>query len=110
MFVTYRNNNSIRICLKVNAGAKHTKIAGFMQIGDRFYLKIYINAIPESGNANAALIKLLSKKFSVPQSDISIITGHSSSQKVIEIFCGAKLQDIENSIESIGILPAQSIY
>lgn len=49
------------------------------------YLKVRLNAIPEKGKANEALIKFLAKEFGIRQSDITIIKGLSSKQKKVEI-------------------------
>lgn len=48
-------------------------------------LKIKIKAIPEHGKANEELIKFLSKHFKVPKSNIEIIKGKTSKNKIVEI-------------------------
>ena len=48
-------------------------------------LKIKLTAVPIKGKANQALIKLLAKKFKVPQQDIQIIKGANSRNKVLNI-------------------------
>ena len=48
-------------------------------------LTIRLKSPPVDGKANEELIKLLSKKFSVPKSDVRIKSGASSRQKLIEI-------------------------
>ena len=48
-------------------------------------LKVYLTCVPEKGKANQKLIKLLSKHFAVAKSDIKIITGEKSHNKIIEI-------------------------
>jgi uncharacterized protein (TIGR00251 family) len=47
--------------------------------------KIKITTAPLDGKANVAVVKLLSKHLSIPQSRISILRGHTSKQKLIEI-------------------------
>ena len=47
-------------------------------------LTIYLRAKPHGGEANAALIKLLSKHFNVPKTTIAITRGAKSHKKVIE--------------------------
>lgn len=49
------------------------------------FLKIKIKAIPEHGKANQELIKFLSKYFKVPKSNIEIIKGQNTRNKIIEI-------------------------
>lgn len=48
-------------------------------------LKVRIKAPPDKGKANEALIEFLSGEFSVPKSQIRILSGHSSRLKKVEI-------------------------
>ena len=48
-------------------------------------VKIKVTAPPIEGQANKALIELLSKKLKKPKSHISIITGESSRLKTVRI-------------------------
>ncbi len=47
-------------------------------------LTVYLRAKPHDGEANTALIKLLSKHFDVPKTSITITRGHKSRVKTIE--------------------------
>jgi uncharacterized protein (TIGR00251 family) len=49
-------------------------------------LKIKVQAPPEDGKANRAVIQLLAKHFKVPKNRIKIIAGEKSHQKIIEVF------------------------
>lgn len=44
-----------------------------------------INALPAKGEANLKLIEVLAKYFKTPKSNIKIISGHKSKNKIIEI-------------------------
>lgn len=48
-------------------------------------LTVYLRAKPHDGEANDALIKLLSKHFDVPKTTIVILKGHNSRVKTIEL-------------------------
>ncbi len=48
-------------------------------------LTVHLKSPPVDGKANEELIKLLAKKFDVPKSYITIKSGSSSRQKLIEI-------------------------
>jgi len=48
-------------------------------------LTVYLKSPPVDGKANEELIKLLADKFNVPKSWITIKSGLSSRQKLIEI-------------------------
>lgn len=47
--------------------------------------KIYVKASPIDGKANIEIVKLLSKYFKVPQSNINIKLGKKAGKKIIEI-------------------------
>ncbi|MGD1805364.1 DUF167 domain-containing protein [Dapis sp. BLCC M126] len=49
-------------------------------------LKICLKSPPVDGKANQELIKLLAKKFNVKKSEITIKSGLSSKNKLIEIY------------------------
>lgn len=48
-------------------------------------LRVSVTAIPENGKANAALIKLLSKKWRLPKSTFHIVSGETSRNKALKI-------------------------
>ena len=54
-------------------------------VADGDTLRVYTNAAPADGAANAAVIKMLAKYYDVPKSRISIVRGTTSHDKVIEI-------------------------
>lgn len=70
-----------RLSLKINAGAKRTQFAG--RHGDSW--KLRIAAPPVDGKANAAIQKFLAKLAGVRASDVTIVSGQTSSTKLIEI-------------------------
>ena len=47
-------------------------------------LTVYLRAKAHDGEANAALLKLLSKHFNVPKTNIALIRGAKSRHKTIE--------------------------
>ena len=47
-------------------------------------LTVYLRAKAHDGEANTALIKLLSKHFNVPKTSITIVKGAKSRHKTIE--------------------------
>ncbi len=48
-------------------------------------IKVWVKGQPKEGEANRALVKLLSKYFCVPQSCIQVAKGLTSRKKVIKI-------------------------
>lgn len=73
--------NDMKYNIKVQPNAKENKIVE--QCDD--FLKIKLRAIPECGKANLELIKFLSKHFKVSKSNIQILKGHTSHNKIVEI-------------------------
>jgi uncharacterized protein (TIGR00251 family) len=47
--------------------------------------RAYVQSPPTDGKANATLIKLLSKEFGVPKSNIEIIRGLTTREKVVVV-------------------------
>lgn len=47
--------------------------------------KIYVTAPPEDGKANKKVIELLAEYFKVPKSQIRIVKGEISRNKIVEI-------------------------
>ena len=47
-------------------------------------VRIHTTAVPDGGRANEAVIKLLAKYLGVPKSQIKIIRGETSHDKLIE--------------------------
>ena len=74
------------LTIRLQPGASANRIVGIVadKSGDSL-LKVMVTASPEKGKANAALIKLLSKHWEIPKSDISIIKGMTERRKVIHI-------------------------
>ena len=48
-------------------------------------IKIRLKAAPERGKANEELIKFLSKQCKVPKEEIKLISGHTSTKKLLKL-------------------------
>ena len=71
----------MKLSVKVKPNAKQQKI----QEDGAGHLVVWLKSPPTEGKANRELIELLSKKFQVPKSQISLKSGQASRQKIIEI-------------------------
>ena len=61
-------------------------IDGIETLSDgRAALKARVRALPEDGEANAALVKLIAKTVGVSASRVSLQSGHTSRLKVLKI-------------------------
>jgi len=70
-----------RLTVKVIPGASQTKIAGLLGTA----LKIRVQAQPENGKANTAVLEILAVFLGVSVHQLTICTGHTSQIKVVEI-------------------------
>ena len=57
-------------------------------------LRVWLKSAPEDGKANAELVRILADKLKLRKSDIEIIRGLSSRNKVVDIV-GVSVADIE---------------
>jgi len=70
----------MKIQVKVKPNSKTEDLS---QEGDSFMVKV--KEPPKEGKANQAVIKLLAAHFGVPQSQVRILSGSMSRNKVIEV-------------------------
>jgi uncharacterized protein len=100
-----RHAEGVRVALKVTPRAASSGVQGIEVDGEgRGSLAVRVNAPPEAGKANAALIKLLAKRWHVPQRDLELISGASGRRKVLQIYGSpaaliARLEAIEGCSE-----------
>jgi len=73
----------MKIYIQVKSKSREAKIIK----DDINHYTIYIKELPEKGRANKAIITSLSNHFHIAKSQISILSGLSSRQKVININC-----------------------
>ena len=86
LFRFVEKKNIARLNIKLMPNASSNKIGDtFLNEKNELVLKAYVNAVPESGKANEALIALLAKTLSLAKKDVAIMLGHKDRQKVIEI-------------------------
>ena len=71
----------MKIFVKAKPNAKEEKI---QKIDDNHY-QVWVKEPPIKGAANRAIIKALAEYFKTASSQINIISGHTSRNKIIEI-------------------------
>lgn len=71
------------ISVRVITRSSNTGIAGIMDDGS---VKIRLATAPIDGKANDELIKILSKTFDCPKTNIEIISGSSKKMKLVAIY------------------------
>ena len=74
-----------KLHIKVTTKAKVQRIKEeLLDDGSTLY-RIYVTAAPENNKANQAVVNLLAKTFGVAKSSITLVQGHHSREKIIEI-------------------------
>jgi uncharacterized protein (TIGR00251 family) len=76
-----KSRRGITLKVKVEPKSSRKGISGL--VGDS--LKVKVHAPPVGGAANEELIEVLSKEFGIRKSDIQIVRGSSSRDKIVEI-------------------------
>lgn len=71
----------ITLTLHIQPGAKKTEVAG--RHGEA--LKIRLAAPPVDGKANEALLRFIADQLKLPKSAVSLKSGQTSRQKVVEV-------------------------
>ena len=71
----------MKIFVKAKPGAREENIE---KISDTEF-SVSLKEPPVDGRANRAIIRVVAGYFKVPESLISIVVGHTSRQKIIEI-------------------------
>lgn len=75
-----------RLPVRLTPGASADRIDGWdVDVDGRPVLKVRVRARPVEGEANAALIRLLSISLDLPRSAVSLTRGGQSRLKMIEI-------------------------
>lgn len=76
----------VLLSVRLTPRAGRDSIDGIGALSDgRAAVQIRVRALPSQGEANAALIALLSKRLRVPKSAVTIAAGHSARLKQVRI-------------------------
>ena len=70
-----------RLRIRVSPGARKTEVVG--RHGEAW--KVRIAAPPERGRANDAVLKLLADRLRVPLAELTLVSGASARDKVVEL-------------------------
>lgn len=71
----------VRVSVRVQPGAAANEVVGVTN----GVLRVKVSAPPVEGRANRELIDFLSRRLDVARSNIAIVRGHTSRDKVIAI-------------------------
>lgn len=77
-----KKGNSVVFDVRVIPRASKSEIVGEHDEA----LKVKLSSPPVDGAANKELVKLLSKAFGVAKREVTIVRGHTSKRKTVEVF------------------------
>jgi uncharacterized protein (TIGR00251 family) len=80
-FTPEGGGRSVRLRLRVSAGASRRRILGVHGGA----LKLSVKAPPERGKANKDVVSLVAETFGLTPSDVEILSGETSPDKVVRL-------------------------
>jgi len=86
------------VSVRAQPGARRTGVVG--EHGGS--LKIAVNAPPDKGKANKALVDVLGTFFGVPRAQIELLSGHAARDKRF-LLRGLRQADVRNLLEKKAI-------
>jgi uncharacterized protein len=72
---------STRLRLRVSPGGSRSGVVG--RHGESW--KVRVAAAPEGGRANEAVIRLLAETLSIPRGAVTLVSGHTARDKIVEL-------------------------
>ncbi len=72
---------SVRLQLRVSPGASRAGLVG--RYGDAW--KVRVDAPPEAGRANDAVVRLVAELLELPRRDVEIVAGHRGKDKIVSV-------------------------
>ena len=72
----------MNISVKAQTKSKRNEVIG---PDDSGLYTVHVNTPPVDGKANSAICALLAKHFKVSKSAVSVVRGHTSKLKIVEI-------------------------
>jgi uncharacterized protein len=80
-FTPESDGRSVRIRLRVSAGAARRRVLGVHGGA----LKLSVKAPPEKGKANKDVLTLVAETFGLAPSDVAILSGETSPDKIVRL-------------------------
>ena len=90
----------VDVAVRLTPRADKDAIAGFATMADGAeVLLARVRALPEAGEANAALIKVVAAHFGVPRSAVSLLAG--GKQRIKRLRIAGKAADLQARLEAL---------
>lgn len=91
-----RIGDELRLHIKLTPRASKDEIKAVETIAEKEFLAVRVRALPEKGEANNSLLKILAKELDLPITSIKLLTGASSRLKQVSI--GIANEDVVNKL------------
>ncbi|MEG3616855.1 DUF167 family protein [Magnetovibrio sp. PR-2] len=80
------SKQGLKLRVRLTPSARRDAIDGIMQnVDGEDVLKASVTQVPEGGKANTALIKLLAKQWKLAKSQLDVVQGQTSRNKVLMV-------------------------
>ncbi len=91
------SGDSVKITVRLQPRASRDEVLGWNEEGA---LRVRVKAPPVDGAANAALVTLLAKQVGVSKSKVTLVSGATARNKIVEIYgvSGAELKALFNQL------------
>lgn len=73
------------LTIKVTPKAKHSRIKIEHNPDGSHLIRVYVTVPAEDGKANQAVLELLSKELGIAKSQLQIVKGHTTREKLVKI-------------------------
>lgn len=78
--------DGVRVAVRLTPGARSERIEGIAAEADgSVVLRVAVTAAPEQGKANAALLRLLARRWRLPRTSLSIVSGATQRRKTLHL-------------------------
>ena len=91
---------STRLQLRVSPGARVGRIVG--RHGAAW--KVRVDAAPEGGKANEAVLRLLAEALDLPRRDVTLVSGHAARDKVVALV-GIEAEETDRRLTAAADVP-----
>jgi len=78
----FLSKGSLIVVVKVIPRAQRNEVAGFLDDGS---LKLKVAAVPEKGEANREVCRILAELFDIPERQVTIVSGRTSQRKRVSV-------------------------
>ena len=77
--------NAVRVHVRVTPRASREDVDGIEQTADGPALKVRVRAVPDKGQANAAVVEVVARWIGTPKANVELAAGGKSRIKTLEI-------------------------